>query len=206
MVREVMTVCVGQCGIQMGCAIWQQYCAEHYLPFVKLFPTHVVPGYVREMEEIHHIEIPSAVADCVSQHKPWPGYHDRGLTYESTFETFFEETSSGKFVSRNLMVDLEPNVIDDVKKSRYSTIYDTDFLLAGQEDAGNNFARGHNILGKEMFHQVNDRLRKLADHCDNLQGFIINHSVGGGTGSGLGARILERFSVDYRKKSKVQLW
>ena len=32
---------------------------------------------------------------------------------------------------------------------------------------------------------------------------MINHSVGGGTGSGLGALILDRVAVDYRKKSKL---
>jgi tubulin alpha len=51
--------------------------------------------------------------------------------------------------------------------------------------------------------RVSDRLRKLVDNCDNLMGFIITHSVGGGTGSGLGALILERMAVDYRKKSKL---
>jgi len=43
----------------------------------------------------------------------------------------------------------------------------------------------------------------LVDNCDNVQGFVINHSVGGGTGSGLGALMLERIAVDYRKKSKL---
>merc|ERR1711972_1163511 len=38
---------------------------------------------------------------------------------------------------------------------------------------------------------------------ENVQGFIVNHAVGGGTGSGLGALILERIAVDYRKKSKI---
>merc|ERR1712087_419346 len=51
--------------------------------------------------------------------------------------------------------------------------------------------------------QVNDRLKKAVEDCDNLQGFIVNHAVGGGTGSGLGALILERIAVDYRKKSKI---
>merc|ERR1712142_541123 len=32
---------------------------------------------------------------------------------------------------------------------------------------------------------------------------IVTHSVGGGTGSGLGMLILERLAVDYRKKSKI---
>merc|ERR1711933_457844 len=55
----------------------------------------------------------------------------------------------------------------------------------------------------EMMDQINDRVKKLVEDCDNVQGFIITHSVGGGTGSGLGMLILERLAVDYRKKSKI---
>merc|ERR1712079_508370 len=114
-----------------------------------------------------------------------------------------EETGTGQFVPRNITWDLEPNVIDDVKTSKYSAIFHPDFLLPGKEDAANNFARGHYTVGKEILDQVNDRLRKLVDNSQNVQGFIINHAVGGGTGSGLGALILERIAVDYRKKSKI---
>merc|ERR1712190_472562 len=118
-------------------------------------------------------------------------------------ECFFQETTSGQFVPRNLMVDLEPNVIDDVKSSPYAAIFHPEFLLSGKQDAANNFARGHYTVGKEILDQVNDRLRKLVDNSNNVQGFIVNHAVGGGTGSGLGALILERIAVDYRKKSKI---
>ena len=45
-----------------------------------------------------------------------------------------------------------------------------------------------------MIDKVNDRL-ELVDNCDNVQGFIINHAVGGGTGSGLGALMLEELLV-----------
>merc|ERR1712060_340936 len=72
-----------------------------------------------------------------------------------------------------------PNVIDDVKNSQYSKIFHPEFLLSGKEDAANNFARGHYTVGKEMIDKVNDRLRKLVDNCDNVQGFVVNHSVGG---------------------------
>jgi len=164
MVREVLTVCVGQCGIQMGQTIWEQYCAEHGV---------TVKGDNPETKD------------------------------DGTFECFFEQTGAGQYVPRNLMVDLEPNVIDDVKNSKYSAIFHPDFLLPGKEDAANNFARGHYTVGKEMIDKVNDRLRKLVDNCDNVQGFVVNHAVGGGTGSGLGALILERIAVDYRKKSKL---
>jgi len=48
-----------------------------------------------------------------------------------------------------------------------------------------------------------ERIRKIADQCTGLQGFLIFHSVGGGTGSGFGSLLLERLSVDYGKKSKL---
>merc|ERR1711972_646746 len=101
------------------------------------------------------------------------------------------------------MGDLEPTVVDDVRTGTYAQMFHPEFLLNGKEDAANNFARGHYTVGKEILDQVNDRLRKLVDNSENVQGFIINHAVGGGTGSGLGALILERIAVDYRKKSKI---
>jgi tubulin alpha len=102
-----------------------------------------------------------------------------------------------------MFVDLEPNVIDDVRNSKESQMFHPDFLIHGKEDAANNFARGHYTVGKQVIDRVSDRLRKLVDNCDNLMGFVISHAVGGGTGSGLGALILERMAVDYRKKSKL---
>ncbi|PSS35409.1 hypothetical protein PHLCEN_2v1564 [Hermanssonia centrifuga] len=49
-----------------------------------------------------------------------------------------------------------------------------------------------------------DKLRRLADNCSGLQGFFVFHSFGGGTGSGFGALLLERLSMDYGKKSKLE--
>ncbi|KAH9325633.1 hypothetical protein KI387_005811, partial [Taxus chinensis] len=46
------------------------------------------------------------------------------------------------------------------------------------------------------------RIRKLKDNYTGLQGFLVFHAVGGGTGSGLGSLLLERLSMDYGKKSK----
>ena len=69
--------------------------------------------------------------------------------------------------------------------------------------AANNFARGHYTIGKEIVDLVLDRIRKLADNCTGLQGFMLFNAAGGGTGSGLGCLMLERLSVDYGKKSKL---
>merc|ERR1719367_1826238 len=117
--------------------------------------------------------------------------------------TFYEETQTNKFVPRNLYCDLEPTVIDDVKRGAMQDLFNNEFLLKGKEDAANNFARGHYTVGKEQMDMVNDRVRKLVDNCENPQGFIVTHAVGGGTGSGMGMLILERLAVDFRKKSKI---
>jgi hypothetical protein len=43
----------------------------------------------------------------------------------------------------------------------------------------------------------------MSDQCNGLQGFLIFHSFGGGTGSGFASLLMERLSVDYPKKSKL---
>jgi len=118
--------------------------------------------------------------------------------------TFFTETGAGKHVPRCLMVDLEPTVVDEVRTGSYRHLFHPEQLISGKEDAANNYARGHYTVGKEVIDLVMDRTRKLADQCTGLQGFMIFHSFGGGTGSGLGSLLLERLSVDYGKKAKIE--
>ena len=51
---------------------------------------------------------------------------------------------------------------------------------------------------------LKSRIRKLSDSCSGLQGFLVFHSFGGGTGSGFTSLLMERLSVDYGKKSKLE--
>merc|ERR1719324_1179539 len=122
---------------------------------------------------------------------------------DDSFQTFFSETGSGKHVPRAVFVDLEPTVVDEVRTGTYRQLFHPEQLITGKEDAANNFARGHYTIGKEIVDLVLDRIRKLADNCTGLQGFMVYNAVGGGTGSGLGCLMLERLSVDYGKKSKL---
>ena len=122
---------------------------------------------------------------------------------DDSFNTFFSETGAGKHVPRAVFVDLEPGVCDEVRTGTYRQLYHPEQIISGKEDAANNYARGHYTIGKEIIDLVLDRLRKLADNCTGLQGFLIFHSTGGGTGSGLGSLLLERLSVDYGRKSKL---
>jgi len=165
MVREILTISVGQGGVQLGNSVWKQYCNEHHI----------------DSEGNRAADAPE----------------------DPYFGSFFEESIAGQFVPRNLSIDLDPTVIEDVKRGPHGNMYNPEFLLSGTEDAANNFARGHYTVGKEIFDLVSDRIRKLVDNSENVQGFLINHAVGGGTGSGLGMLILEQLMVEYRKKSTI---
>ena len=105
---------------------------------------------------------------------------------DDAFNTFFSETGAGKHVPRTVVVDLEPTVVGAVRTGTYRQLFHPEQLISGKEDAANNFARGHYTIGKEIVDLCLDRIRKLADNCTGLQGFLIYHAVGGGTGSGLG--------------------
>jgi len=123
---------------------------------------------------------------------------------DDSFNTFFSSTGAGKHVPRTVFVDLEPSVVDECRTGTYRQLFHPEQLITGKEDAANNYARGHYTIGKELVDVVLDRIRKLADSCTGLQGFLVFRSFGGGTGSGFGALLLERLSVDYGKKSKLE--
>ena len=103
-----------------------------------------------------------------------------------------------------MFIDLEPTVVDEIRTGTYRQLFHPEQLVTGKEDAANNYARGHYTVGKEIVDLVLDRIRKLADQCTGLQGFLIFHSFGGGTGSGFTSLLMERLSVDYGKKSKLE--
>jgi len=166
--REVISIHIGQAGVQMGNACWELYCLEH-----GIHPDGSIPEEYQE-----------EAAD-------------------DSFTTFFATTGSGKHVPRAVFVDLEPTVVDEVRTGTYRQLFHPEQLITGKEDAANNYARGHYTIGKEQIEVTVDRIRRMADQCSGLQGFLIFHSFGGGTGSGFGSLLLERLSVDYGKKSKL---
>lgn len=59
-------------------------------------------------------------------------------------------------------------------------------------------------IGTEIINLVLDRIRRVADDCNSLQGFVLFRSFGGGTGSGFTTLLLENLQMDYGKKSKLE--
>ncbi|XP_071801049.1 tubulin alpha-2/alpha-4 chain-like [Asterias amurensis] len=168
MPREVLSIHIGQGGVQIGNACWELYCLEHGIQPDGQMPNDHTPGVENDQ-----------------------------------FNAFFSETSNGKHVPRAIFADLEPTVIDEIRTGTYRQLFHPEQMITGKEDAANNFARGHYTVGKEHIDQMLDRIRKMAEQCTGLQGFLLFHSVGGGTGSGLASLLAQRLSVDFGKRSKL---
>ena len=77
-------------------------------------------------------------------------------------------------------------------------------MITGKEDAASNYARGHYMIGKEVIDWAMDKIRKCGEECSRLQGFLVFHSFGGRTGSGFASLVMERLSIDYGKKAKLE--
>ncbi|KAH0505650.1 Tubulin alpha-1C chain [Microtus ochrogaster] len=103
---------------------------------------------------------------------------------DDSFNTFFSETGAGKHVPRAVFADLEPTVIDEVHTGTYRQLFYPKQLITGKEDGANNYACGHYTIDKEIIDLVLDKICKLVNQCTGLQGFLVLHSFGGGTGSG----------------------
>jgi tubulin beta len=87
--------------------------------------------------------------------------------------------------------------MDSVRSGPFGQIFRPDNFVFGQSGAGNNWAKGHYTEGAELVDSVLDVVRKEAESCDCLQGFQLTHSLGGGTGSGMGTLLISKIREEY---------
>merc|ERR1719167_1816566 len=87
--------------------------------------------------------------------------------------------------------------MDVIKAQPLGPAFKPDNLCFGNNGAGNNWAKGHYTEGAELVESVLDRVRLEVEQCDAPQGFQIFHSLGGGTGSGMGTLLLLKLRDAY---------
>lgn len=119
-------------------------------------------------------------------------------------EVFFYEADDGRYLPRAVLVDLEPRVVGAVLAERKG-LYNTEnvFLSNDGGGAGNNWADGYR-KGEEHGESVMDIVRREAECSDLLDGFFLTHSISGGTGAGLGSRLLEKLREEFGTKKQIQ--
>jgi len=176
MVREIIHVQVGQCGNQIGNAFWTALVSEHKLqPENGTFDQNLPAS-------------PDADGD---------GIPDELENIDVYFRCTTDDRMTGKWIPRAVLVDLEPGTIDVIKANSIGHLFKPDNMIFGANGAGNNWAKGHYTEGAELVEQVLDQCRREIEQCDSPQGFQICHSLGGGTGSGMGTLLLLKIRDGY---------
>ncbi|XP_044529712.1 tubulin beta chain isoform X5 [Gracilinanus agilis] len=128
---------------------------------------------------------------------PTGTYHGDSDLQLDRISVYYNEATGGKYVPRAILVDLEPGTMDSVRSGPFGQIFRPDNFVFGQSGAGNNWAKGHYTEGAELVDSVLDVVRKEAESCDCLQGFQLTHSLGGGTGSGMGTLLISKIREEY---------
>ena len=127
--------------------------------------------------------------------------HSPSFTFDDSMSTFFRnESRSGSACSvgsevdclraRAVLVDMEEGVVNRVSNGPLGGLFDATEFVTDVSGAGNNWAYGYSVCGPQYGAAVMEQVRRQAERCDSLQSLFLLHSIGGGTGSGLGTYIL----------------
>ncbi|MBN3326732.1 TBE protein, partial [Atractosteus spatula] len=164
---------VGQCGNQVGCRFWDLALREH-------------------------------------AHVNKKGIYDEALS--SFFRNVDTRTSAGEGIrggkisslkARAVLIDMEEGVVNEILQGPLREVFDSKQLITDVSGSGNNWAVGHKVYGCTYREQIVENLRKAAEHCDCLQCFFVIHSMGGGTGSGLGTFVLNLLEDEFPEVYRI---
>ncbi|KDQ59256.1 hypothetical protein JAAARDRAFT_33979 [Jaapia argillacea MUCL 33604] len=108
------------------------------------------------------------------------------------FNEIEQPGSPTKYVPRSVQIDLEAGVCNRIRGGPLGHLFRPDTYLTGESGAGNNWAKG-----SELVDSILEIVRTQAESCDALQGFQMIHSLGGGTGAGLGSLLLSKLREEF---------
>lgn len=179
MVREIITVQVGQCGNQIGHRFWELALAEH-----------------------------AAAAAGTAAGAAAGSAVDRGPTYDEAMSTFFRNADARSAAlpvnstlcalkARAVLIDMEEKVLARMHRGELAELFDSAHTISDVSGSGNNWSEGYHVYGPQHSEAILEQVRVQAEMCDSLQSFFLVHSMGGGTGSGLGSYVCELLKDNY---------
>jgi len=126
---------------------------------------------------------------------------DFAISGDDRKDVFFYQADDEHYIPRALLIDLEPRVINMIQTSEYKELYNPENIFISKDGggAGNNWAKGYSAAEKVQ-EDIFDMIDREADGSDSLEGFVLTHSIAGGTGSGAGSYLLENINDRYPKK------
>jgi tubulin epsilon len=169
-----ITIQVGQCGNQIGCRFWDLALREHANVNKKGVFDSALSTFFR------NVEVKSQLGHPTSELPVGKGT---------------EQIRCLK--ARAVLVDTEEGVVNEIMKGPLREVFDHHQYITDVSGAGNNWAEGHMYYGNKYRQQIYELVRRNAEYCDSLESFFIMHSMGGGTGSGLGTSVLTMLADEF---------
>ena len=99
--------------------------------------------------------------------------------------------------ARAVLVDMETGVINQTLRSPIGPLFDSTQTVTDVSGSGNNWAHGYVEYGRLYSEAISDLVRTQLELCDSCGAIMCVNSIGGGTGSGLGSRILENLADEF---------
>ena len=211
---EVISVHVGQCGNQIGRCFWDLALKEHAAYAAEEAAAEARDAHARARFNSGSRSSSSSGSASHSLKKT----RSKRFCFDGPLNAYFRNVDTRHsppaeiplgdgttpvyaLRARAILVDTEQGVIGETLKGcgPLGELFDDQQLLYGVSGAGNNFAHGFAEYGSSYRDELGDRFRKQAEHCDGMLGFFVTHSLGGGTGSGLGTYILSMLEDVYPK-------
>ncbi|XP_032817736.2 tubulin epsilon chain isoform X2 [Petromyzon marinus] len=169
---QSVVVQVGQCGNQIGCRFWDLALREHAAVNKKGIYDEALSSFFRNVDT-----------------RPGTGEEvDIPVDSRSTIRSL---------KARAVLIDMEEGVVNELLQGPLRDVFDQKQLITDVSGSGNNWAVGNKVYGAQFREKILERLRVTAEHCDSLQCFFLIHSMGGGTGSGLGTFVLRLLEDEF---------
>ena len=126
---------------------------------------------------------------------------EKAINGDDRKDVFFYQADDDHYIPRSVLIDLEPRVINSIQSSEFKHFYNPENIFISKEGsgAGNVWATGYS-KAEHVEDEIMDMIEREADGSDSLEGFMLIHSINGGTGSGFGSYLLEKLNENFPKK------
>lgn len=117
--------------------------------------------------------------------------HEQTQDTDEALSAFFhfspQRDGTKAMKARALLVDMECGPLQETMRGPLGSLFDEKQFVMDVYGAGNNFAHGFAEYGPKYKESFLEGIRRIVESCESLQTFFITHSLGGGTGSGVGS-------------------
>ncbi|XP_014247182.1 tubulin alpha-3 chain-like isoform X1 [Cimex lectularius] len=134
------------------------------------------------------------------------GFKENGdRCLDSQAQVMFHQWSGPKFTAKACFIDSDEYTLSNLRSGPLSDVFQWNYVMHTCAESGGLYSRGNFVVAEEVVDKVVKYVRQMAEESDNPCGFLFTHSLGGGTGSGVTARLLNVLKTEYPKAAQVEL-